>query len=125
MKQFFEVNLYIDWTERGWTATLRDVMKTKKAGEITGSIEKSKDGIKVFQIDNSELEPGHQGKGIGLLMYELTIKRILELYDEVEFRSSLTLNDHSKSTWKALERKYYNVELTGKYYTVKRTRSIL
>lgn len=121
---FFDVDLYL--TEEEWVASIRDITADKKLNEvglIKGAIiRKGRANSKkmVFVVDNSELGEVYRGKGLGKWMYEVIIKKILDLYPDAEFHSSESLNDYSRGVWNSLARKYMNVTKDGAHYEVKR-----
>lgn len=123
-KYFYDVQLLIEPNDSAWVSDFRDIMCKKEIGKIDGDISR-KSGKKIFTSSNSELNEDKRGRGLGLLMYELTIAAVLNAYPNVEFRSSTNLNTFSKGVWKALTKKYYNVEDKGSYFSVNRNGDIL
>jgi len=113
----FEVSFFINHLDQTWESTFRDVFVEKKIGSIDGEIQHER-GKKVFYVNQSDLEGDCQGKGLGYLMYLLTIKRALQFCSEV--RSSPQLNDYSRGVWKSLAKKFHNIEKKGDIYIVKK-----
>jgi hypothetical protein len=106
--QFFDVKLFINHDEQKWECSFFDATREERVGFIEGDIEQVDNNLKAYVVSQSELNEEYRGKGLGLLMYKLVIQKCLIFCNEV--RSSTNLNDFSKSTWIALERRYYNVE---------------
>jgi len=126
MNQFFDVNLSIDVDDGKWIASFKDVNIKDNIGCIEGNMRRNKKtGIKIFEIDNSDLTDPYRGKGIGLFMYESVIKKILNIFPNAEFRSSTNLNEFSKGTWKCMVKKYYNVEEMTSQFVVSRKKEML
>ena len=123
--RFFEVSLTVNPEERSWESKFRDVTVFEEIGSMKGDISRDLEGIKFFTVTNSELKDTYRGKGFGLLMYELTIKRILDVYSDSYFNSSTSLNSNSSSTWDALVKKYINVEKIDDHYKVTRFKKYL
>lgn len=116
MEKFLEIHLEIQWAKQGWRAELFDSTQTEFIGFIDGSIDRDKDDKRKFVVMQSDLKEEYQGKGFGLLMYEMAIRRCMQFADK--FESSDNLNDKSVGVWKALMKKYYNVSKEGKHYVV-------
>lgn len=124
MEKYLQVLLLVNWSDQSWEIKFFDINKEKEIGEISGSIEKI-DEVKCFIITNSDLENDYQGKGIGFYMYELSVKKILDTFDGVEFRSSTQLNDFSRSVWEKMCKKYANGEKKRGYYCFSRKKQYL
>jgi GNAT superfamily N-acetyltransferase len=122
VKHFFEVKFNLE-EENNWRCDFIEVTADKPIGFIDGGFAWTKDGIKYAELSQSELDKRYRGKGLGLLMYELTITRVLEFC--IEFHSCKDRNEHSDGVWQALNRKYYNVVKEGRYWKVTREKGIL
>ena len=113
----FEVSFFINHLDQTWKSTFRDVFVEKEIGSIDGEIH-FESAKKIFYTSQSDLEESYQGKGLGFLMYLLTIKRALQFCDE--FRSSSQLNDYSNGVWRSLAKKFSNVEKRKDFYIIKK-----
>jgi len=113
----FEISFFINHLDQTWESTFRDVFLEKEIGNIDGEIQYMK-GKKVFKVNSSNLEENYQGRGLGYLMYFLTIKKALQFCNEL--RSSSRLNDYSDGVWKSLAKKFHNVEKREDFYIVKK-----
>ena len=107
MKEYLRTKLTIDAKDQKWSIILYDVTYSEGVfGTIEGNIIRENDK-KIFEITQSELNDGLQGKGLGKFFYSKMISECLNFCDEV--RSSTSLNSFSKNTWRSLVREYYNV----------------
>jgi hypothetical protein len=122
LDRFLDVDLFIDSDRQKWEAKFRDITQLEPIGDISGSLEgkiKHQNTKRIFTISSSELGSYMRGKGYGLLMYELTIKKILSIWPNSEIHSSNQLNQYSKGVWDALCREYGNVNKVGRHYEIK------
>ena len=118
--KLFEVSFCIVPEEQTWKSNFRDISTDKTIGTIEGNITVEK-GSKTFTISTTEdMDDAYRGKGFGKLMYELTIKKVLDIFPAAVFRSSSSLNNNSTGVWKSLEKQYSNVNEVGDHYEVKR-----
>jgi|ETNvirnome_2_300_1030623.scaffolds.fasta_scaffold00048_5 hypothetical protein len=118
--KLFEVSFNIVPEEQTWKSNFRDISTDKIIGSIEGNISIEK-GSKTFAISTTEdLDDAYRGKGLGKLLYELTIKKVLDIFPDAVFRSSSSLNNNSTGVWKSLEKQYSNVVEAGDHYEVRR-----
>ena len=127
MENFLDVDLFVDTERFTWEARFRDITQSAFVGELTGSLQgkiKKTGEVKVFAIHSSTIEEMLRGKGYGVKMYEMIIRKIFKVWPNAEVHSSCQLNKQSKGVWESLLRKYDNVKKIGRHYEV-RTLTVL
>ena len=119
----FDIHYKIERDGERFESALYSNSAMKHVGEITGGISRE-NGIKIFQIETSDIDDGYRGIGLGYKFYVETIKASFDR-GAGEFRSSETLNEMSIGCWSKLLRDNFNVERTKKYFVVKRDKKVI
>jgi hypothetical protein len=119
MEKYFDVDISLG-PQKTWSVKLRDITVKNPIGEIYGKMKWKKD-IRIYVVEQSELDIEFHNKGLGIMMYETIIKKLLSLWPDCEIHSSSNLNQFSRGVWNKMVLKYHNVKKVGRHYEIKKS----